>query len=106
MTKAVTLNLNSEYFKSLRTSDKQLRKAAKAIAKELKHHFDTDGWDVNYSIVVQDVFERAYGHHLENYILKELSVKLKKFSLVTAKDGDLVIRVPKRRKNEVKRSRK
>lgn len=74
-----------------------LQKAAKKSIDDLhKNHFNPTkkmGWDINYSMVVADVFYDAFGHHLENYVLVELAKK-KCYSLCSSDKpaGGLVIR--------------
>ena len=79
-----------------------LQKAAKKTIDDLhKNHFNPSkkmGWDIGYSMVVNDIFYDAFGHHLENYILVELAKK-KCYSLCTSdKPGHgLVIRKTSKR---------
>lgn len=81
-------------------SDKRLRLAAAEAASEIKHHMDTDGWDIRYSHYVTEIFYLAYGVELESYLLHALfNKKGLNVSLVT-KDGDLVIKKNKKRKKK------
>jgi hypothetical protein len=89
-TKIKTIIMPMTHFKHINTQNKVLKKAAKQVFREVKDHFKKDKWDLGYSMVVSDVFYRAYGHHLENYLLSELSNSKLPLSLIS-KDGELVI---------------
>lgn len=92
--KKVKVNLPAIYIKNLPIDSSAMMKAARRVVRSLKAHFKKDKWPVNYSFYVQEVFYVAYGHHLENYLLKEMLRQLKTFTLETGKHGDLVISVP------------
>lgn len=83
----------------LKTPNKALEKAAKTIMKDITNHFKTDGWDLSFSSYVQDVFSTAFGHHLENYLLKHV---LSSGFILKVKNSKLVITKP-RKKNVKKR---
>lgn len=51
---------------------KNLQKAAKKVARQMRDHMKKDGWDLSYSFYVNEVFYQAFGHHLENYLLDAL----------------------------------
>ncbi len=71
--KTKTIKLDpSIYFKKAETPSKLLRNAAKKSAKEIKKHFKEDGWDLDYSLLVTDIFYIAFSHNLENYLWSEL----------------------------------
>lgn len=109
--KEIKLELPEHYFSNLKTPIKGLVKSARARAKEIKHHFNKDGWDLDYGMLVTDVFEQAYGHQLENYLLKELRKVLPAFTLVGIDKG-LRLRVNKKKgknnesKKHARKSRK
>lgn len=77
---------------------KVLQKAAKKVAKDIETHFNSKkdgGWPLSYSQYVADVFYDAFGHHLENYLLKELAKK-KGYVIATNEIHNLVIKKEKR----------
>lgn len=51
---------------------KKYIKAARKIAKLTLEHFKKDGWDLNYNVLLADVFYEANKEHLETYFLNEL----------------------------------
>lgn len=82
-----------------------LQKAAKKVVNSLhKEHFNPSkkmGWDLDYSLIVTDIFYEAFGHHLENYLLNSLAEK-NCYSLTMNDKGTVLIR---RNKKNVKRKR-
>lgn len=66
------------------------RKAAKAVLKEAKYHFKHDGWPLDFGALVEDIFYKAHGHHLEAYLLEHIFKKSSKLKL-SIKKGNLVV---------------
>ena len=89
--KTLTINLKA-YAGNLSTPLKPLERAAKKGMKDLKDHFTLKdgGWPLDYSFYVSDIFYQAFGHHLENYLLKAIVKSKLKVELVS-KEGKLVI---------------
>jgi len=76
-----------------KTKDKKLDKAANEIVKEIENHFKTEGkkaWPLAASFYITEIFSRATGEHLENYLFKAL-FKSGKYMLKTGENGGLVI---------------
>jgi hypothetical protein len=84
---------------------KALEKAAKRVAKQIKQHMKKDGWDLDYSFQVTDVFYEAYGHHLETYLLTELR-KFRTPLALTAKAGTEVVITKSKLKSSIRLGRK
>jgi len=88
--KTITMTVTSSMFK---TKNKKLENAAKEIVKEIGEHFQKEGkkaWPLGASYYITEIFSRAFGHHLENYLFREL-FKSKKYTLKSGKNGGLVI---------------
>lgn len=79
---------------------KNLKEAAKKVAKSTKQHFKKDGWDLDYSELVADVFYTAFGHHLENYLLEEIC-KFRKPLALGMKDGVVVLTKKRPKKGDL-----
>lgn len=47
---------------------KALQKAANQVVKDTITHFETDGWDLNYDGIVEDIFYTAFGCNLESFL--------------------------------------
>jgi hypothetical protein len=76
-----------------KTKDRKLDKAANEIVKEIEAHFKAEGknaWPLAASHYITEVFSRANGEHLENYLFKAL-FKSGKYMLKSGKNGGLVI---------------
>lgn len=75
-----------------------LQNAAKEIAKETDKYFNNPkhGWDLCYHQLVTEVFYRAFGHHLEDYLTEALKGKYlftyATNDLVAIKNGKFVVR--------------
>lgn len=104
-TNTFEIALTNEYFKALEAPSKQFSKAAKSVLKDIEHHFkiQKNAWPLDYSFHINDVFYKATGHHLENYLLKEL-FKKEGYVLKTSKNpGEgLVIHKEKRARSNRK----
>ena len=78
---------NTIYIKKgmLPTPSPRLRAAAKEVMKGVRQHFRNKehGWDLDFSIIKNEVFFEAFGHHLENYVLDMLPKNV----ALTCKDG-------------------
>jgi len=98
--------------KTVKVRFKNLQNAAKEIAKETDAHFKNPkhGWDLCYHQLVTDVFYRAFGHHLEDYLTEALKGKYL-FTFATndflaIKNGKFVIRKNKNVKHDKTKKRK
>lgn len=60
-------------YRNSQTPNKELRKEASRIVREMKKHFKKDGWPLRYSFYKDDLFYAVFGHHLENYLLRALA---------------------------------
>ena len=85
-----TITIPLQVFKSATRPNKELKAAGKKAFKALIAHFKKDKWDLDYSFIVTDIFQSAYGHNLENYLLAELATSKLPLSL-ESKEGRLVI---------------
>lgn len=67
-----------------------LKKAGKKVAKGVRKHFNTksDGWPLDYSLLIQDTFYEAFNHHVEDYLFPLL---YKSGLLLFIRDGTTVI---------------
>lgn len=74
--------------------NKKLEKASQEVMKEINHHFKIDGWDLDFSVQLEQIFYHAFGHNLEIYLLPKV---MKKYDLIV-KDGRLHISKKKRKK--------
>lgn len=45
------------------------KKAIKDVTKTIKHHFKKDKWDLDYNFLIEELFYKANGFHLEAYLL-------------------------------------
>jgi hypothetical protein len=98
--KEVVLKVNKNYFST--KNNKKFTQAAKKAVKEIDNHFKKDGWDLDLSFQIEEVFYLAFGEHLSDYLLKELFSNPKKGYYISTKDRfGLVIR-KKIRKKKVK----
>jgi hypothetical protein len=52
---------------------KALQKAANQVVKDTIAHFETDGWDLNYDIITEDVFYNAFGCQLESFLFSAIA---------------------------------
>lgn len=79
---------DAKAFRTLKTPNAKLEKAAKEVMREIKKHFSTKpgGWDLDFESYKDDVFYKAFGHSLENYLLK----RIPKGVSFAAKFGDSV----------------
>jgi hypothetical protein len=77
-----------------------LEKAAKRVAKIIKQHMKKDGWDLDYSAQVTEVFYEAFGHHLENYLITELCKWRQPLAL--GMKGNKVVLTKKIKKSDLK----
>lgn len=58
--------------RALPTPIPRLKAAAATVLKKVRKHFKTDGYDLDFSVLKDELFYAAFGHHLENYILSKL----------------------------------
>lgn len=100
-TKTITVDA-AEYYKYSKNGIPQLKKAARRVVKSTKKHFTEDGWDLDYNFLITEIFYEAFGHHLENYLWKEIA-RQKLAVELTFKDGSTVLR---KRKPAKKRAKK
>ena len=101
--KSTTIELDAaKYFKNSETTVPVLKRAARNVTRSTKRHFKKDGWDLDYNFLVTEVFYEALGHHLENYLWKEL-VRQKVSVVLTVKDGRTVLRKIKPTKKAAKK---
>lgn len=92
----------AQYFKHFKNDIPQLKKAARKVVKSTKWHFKKYGWDLDYSFLVTDIFYEAFGHHLENYLWKELA-RQKVAVVMTCEDGRIMLRKRKPKKKVAKK---
>lgn len=85
-----------------------LTKAAKSVKRTVDHHFKKHKWDLDYSFLVEEVFYKAFGFHLENFLLRELfKSKKSKYILCSPDDrSGLVVRLDKSKSRKVKNEKK
>lgn len=99
-----TIPLNKNIFEAKAVPNEELRKAAAKVVKELhEDHFNPRkkmGWDVLYNHYIDEVFYTAFGHHLENYLLVELSKKKGYVIKTSDKHDGLVISRQKKGKKK------
>lgn len=82
--KEIKLIYNEKMFPT--KNNNELVKAAKLTMKEIDRHFKKDKWDLDFNFQVEEVFYKAFGEHLENYLIKELFLKPKKGYYVVYSD--------------------
>jgi hypothetical protein len=94
-----TIIIPLEIFKKAKAPIPEFRKAAKKVMKGIREHFTKKGhgWDLGYSFLKEDIFETATGHHLENYLLRELANSKLPIEIVSEQNG-LVVRKTKKGK--------
>ena len=96
--------------KTVKVRFSNLESAAKEIAKETNAHFNNPkhGWDLCYHGLVTEVFYRAFGHHLEDYLHEALKGKYlftyATSDLVAIKNGKFVVRKNKNVKNRKRKT--
>jgi hypothetical protein len=76
-----------------KTKNRKLDKAANEVMKEIEAHFKAEGkkaWPLSARHYITDIFYKAYGEQLENYLFKAL-FKTGKYMLKSGKNGGLVI---------------
>ena len=102
--KTITLPIEA-FSKFIKEPDPKFIKAAENVVKTIDIHFDPkkkNGWDLDYTLLVQEVFTEATGLNLETYLLNALVKKSKykkKLCLQTSKNGNgLVIHYKKEKK--------
>lgn len=83
---------------------KNLKTAAKKVARSIQKHMRTDGWDLDYGFQVEEVFYQAFGHHLEDYLFEELC-KFKKPLVLKMKGNRVVLSKKKTKKDLVLRKK-
>lgn len=81
MSKTLKLTYNEDMFPV--KNNRKLVNAAKLTVKEIDYHFKKDGWDLDLNFQVDEVFYKAYGEYLENYLIKELFSDPKKGYYIT-----------------------
>lgn len=72
---------------NMKKHEPKLEAAAKKVMRSINHHFKTDGWDLDYSFQVAEVFYEAFGYNLEEHLLPKL---LKTYELRSI-DGRFII---------------
>lgn len=87
---------------ALPTPIPRLKAAAATALKDIRKHFKTDGYDLDFSMLKDELFYEAFGHHLENYIL----AKLPKGVALTAKSDKVATVLTKYSSNGVVQSSK
>lgn len=94
--KEIEINLNDYYKKPPRLATKAQIEVAKKHARDLKKHFKTHGWDLDYSLSIEALVHDLLGFHAEQLLWPYL----KTFPLVlSSKEGRrLVIQKGKIRK--------
>lgn len=70
-------------FTGKKGKNKKYITAAKKVAKDTLKHFSTDGWDLNFNTLLDEVFYEVNKENLEIYLLEQL------------KDSGLVIKMGK-----------
>lgn len=58
--------------RALPTPILRLQIASATVLKDVRKHFKKHGHDLDFSIIKDQLFYEAFGHHLENYILAKL----------------------------------
>lgn len=107
-TQTIMLNLTKALFADKKLPSKELRRAAKEEVTELLHHFEVDGWDLDYNFIVKEIFRRAYGHNLEDYLIQALVKTDLSFELKTGEKGKTVIsqfEAPKKKKRAIRKKK-
>jgi hypothetical protein len=77
-----------------KATKKKLDDAAKKVMREVRQHMKIDGWDLNYTILVHEVFSAAFGYNLEQHLLPRildkrsgLKLKFKEGEILVSKKG-------------------
>jgi hypothetical protein len=70
--------------------NEHLKRAAKRVLKDVEKHMRTDGWPLDYGFLVEDIYWKAYGHHLSDYMLNVLGSAKFKWQLST-RNGSLIL---------------
>lgn len=102
------ITIPMELFKNSIAPVPIFRKAARKVMKDIKTHFTNkgEGWPVDYNFYVVEIFYEAFGHHLENYLLRELAKSKLPLQLSTSDKGKLLISKYIPKSGKIKRRKK
>jgi ribosomal protein L31E len=84
----ITIKIKDMKYKTLK--NKELKEAAKLIKRRIDRHFKSDGWDLDFNFVVEEVFYEAFKESLSTYLIDALSTKQGKYEIVANKNGLLL----------------
>ena len=68
-----------------------LEEATKRVVKTIDKHFKKDGWDLDFSHLVEEVFYEAYGEYLSDILFEQIKNKKQYHLIVSNKDMKLML---------------
>lgn len=83
------IRLGKQLIESLGAANarERVRRVTNLEARNIKKHFRTDGWPLDWASLKETVFYDAFGFHLSDILLQELLAARINFVLSSATDG-------------------
>jgi hypothetical protein len=106
-TKSLILRMDKKALKRRfkQLPNEHLKRAAKRVLKDVEKHMRTDGWPLDYGFLVEDIYWKAYRHHLSDYMLNVLGHAHFAWELVPD-GGCLILRKSKRATKSKRKGKK